>query len=663
MKKQLNDFHDFHLSFLNEILNKSVSEEEALLENNLFHLINEGELDQPDVEELRKQTKELEDILNSLSSFNSINKLPAIENWVKSQKNNISLAKSFVAKLDLNKPKKGMMSYIKSALGKDATAKNGIAAVALISSQISGGMASLASALELLERNLKDLDGDFGQGPLKDIPVDSELNIADIQSGIAKSFKNSLGSNTVKQAQSLSKKLSGVAAKIPNVNLTDFPLSGAQSDILNLTLEELSELVSSISNIPPPPAQVAKNTLDSKSDSSEDISTDKIGKAAEAWLAKLKKDGANDQITKIARQWMSAVSRDPNFKKIAGLKESFSFLNQPLLNEQVAWQDLLSVFKNNVPPVFKGAPDKDIESLIYPFAIALANQGIEVTDKSGKKLAVKKSSIEDVIDNAEKESEELFDKPQDSSEKKKYKSSEFESKLSSAFNQAFPDADPDAGKMLALSFASYAGKDIDEIILETKSISYLLNEKYNFDNVFSHMQSEIGKWAYEAGIINFEGLVADFLRSTRKVLLDDNVAIEYVPKTKASDKPASEKQAPLEDENAEMDIEDPAQLDDKEEDIADAEAQKMSGGLGTTPIDKNSLAGILKSFPDIIGSGPKATRARRNLRKAINTAAGMEVFAEGFDYWEEKSMYLLKESYDYDPVARWKKLAGIKKDE
>ena len=70
--------------------------------------------------------------------------------------------------------------------------------------------------------------------------------------------------------------------------------------------------------------------------------------------------------------------------------------------------------------------------------------------------------------------------------------------------------------------------------------------------------------------------------------------------------------------------------------------------LGKLPFGKLELAKLLKAFPELAGSGNKATTQRRAFRKAFNQAAGDEIFEEGANKEINKTM------------SRLRILAGIK---
>jgi hypothetical protein len=129
------------------------------------------------------------------------------------------------------------------------------------------------------------------------------------------------------------------------------------------------------------------------------------------------------------------------------------------------------------------------------------------------------------------------------------------------------------------------------------------------------------------------------------------------------------------DDSAEEEAEDEAKGEDnelpkEEKEAADEQAEEVASQIGSGPIKKNALASILKSFPDITGKGNKATRSRRAFRKAINQAAGNEIFQESFDRspaQARRAAILLLEDYKSRKegsqlLHRWNKLAGTKED-
>lgn len=99
----------------------------------------------------------------------------------------------------------------------------------------------------------------------------------------------------------------------------------------------------------------------------------------------------------------------------------------------------------------------------------------------------------------------------------------------------------------------------------------------------------------------------------------------------------------------------PEETSEKEKLSVDATAKKefnIAGGKGE--VSKLELAKILKSSPDIVGTGPKANKARAAFRKAINAAAGKKVFEEALLIGNQQ------EKTDNVTIERWCQLAGIK---
>ena len=91
-----------------------------------------------------------------------------------------------------------------------------------------------------------------------------------------------------------------------------------------------------------------------------------------------------------------------------------------------------------------------------------------------------------------------------------------------------------------------------------------------------------------------------------------------------------------------------AELSPEEVEEADKLADDAEKALGKLPFGKLELAKLLKAFPELAGSGNKATTQRRAFRKAFNQAAGDEIFEEGATKEINKTM------------SRLRILAGIK---
>lgn len=121
---------------------------------------------------------------------------------------------------------------------------------------------------------------------------------------------------------------------------------------------------------------------------------------------------------------------------------------------------------------------------------------------------------------------------------------------------------------------------------------------------------------------------------------------------------ASELNDIFSEENIDIQIEEPepveeltgedADLTPQEVEETEQVADEVEKALGSLPFKKLQLAKILKNFPEITGKGDKATKQRRAFRKAINQAAGQEIFEEGKKLEEDEEL-----------MARVRKLAGI----
>jgi hypothetical protein len=111
--------------------------------------------------------------------------------------------------------------------------------------------------------------------------------------------------------------------------------------------------------------------------------------------------------------------------------------------------------------------------------------------------------------------------------------------------------------------------------------------------------------------------------------------------------------------------------------VAEKEAEEAAKDIGKGPVTKGDLTMLLKKFPEIVGQGPKATRQRRSFRKAINHAAGKEIFEEGaplnienlslimemlIDTSHQKPTDDLQWTNDELTQFRWMRIAGLEED-
>jgi hypothetical protein len=639
MKKSL---IENHLNFLNNLFLKSDSLDSALTEGNLLYVLSEGELDQPDVEALRDQVDQLELSIKNILSSSDIEKIPSAKSWFEDQLGNINVVKELVVRLDLNQKPKGLKAFLKKAFGKQVTPKEALSTVGLIDSISLAAIASLKSTFTLLKRNIdgmSNLKTSLGGKPLRDITPDSGITLGDIEAGIEKAFASAKRDSLTLSSRKIAKKLSSFAASLPGVILNNFPDEAVKAEILSLNLPEFESLVSSLSGTAAPDLQYSslEDIVSSEEEKQAGVSIpkNKIGKAAKAWLKKLEDDGSDETILKLGKVWITAVSNDSEFQKLVGLEEAKKHISFNLLLEQIKWPDLISIFKKNAPGFLKNLSDEEMEPLISPFAAALSDEGVEIQDSSGKTIKIKDSSSEKLIDDIEEKSAENQDSGKESTPDSKT------NKTKNVLNQVSSFLkDPESAIKKIMQAFEFEIKENKKF-----SLFRLLNEK---SIKYSEVELVLQDHLPENPIEKLDAIKAI------KDAVQQNLGSEF----DIIDFPKKEDL----DANQEIDIEDPSQLSDKEESNQDQIADKLSGALGKTPIDKNKLAAILKSYPDITGTGSKATKARRNLRKAINNAAGMEVFAENFDYNQKQEKYLIKDSKDYSPIGRWKKLAGIDDD-
>jgi hypothetical protein len=407
MSESFAEFYKLHSQFLDEIFAKTMSEEDVILEGKLQYLLFEGELDQPDVEALRAQTKSLRQFVQKIATGGVLPK--SAEMWMKDQLDNLDAADNFVIKLDLGNPK-GALDRVKSIFGKGFTVANGVAVVALIDQQVSGGLAAMGEATALIYRNL---DGKLDdKTKLIDIPESSEITKEDIAGGIKKAFDKSMQNKFSQRSTQFTKKVGGAAAKIPGVIIEPFPVDVVMPELMQLTLPQLEAISKAMppADIPPNPGSATSDAMKgnfaepTEEEASIELDSGLIGKAGQAWLNKLKSDGADESMLKIGKAWIAAVTQDPDFKKVAGLQESYKTSLSFLLYEQVKWPDLVAVFSKNKPKAFAGLPDETIEPLIAPFAQGLADQGVEVVDKNGNPFKPPVADTDEAIEDVEEDS-------------------------------------------------------------------------------------------------------------------------------------------------------------------------------------------------------------------------------------------------------------------
>ncbi len=123
------------------------------------------------------------------------------------------------------------------------------------------------------------------------------------------------------------------------------------------------------------------------------------------------------------------------------------------------------------------------------------------------------------------------DGAEEKADPKTYKRTDFEKKLEDAFKTAAPDIADSGGGMLAVALSDWImNNEVEEVVLESRSLDMLLLEKYDFAAIAKFMKDELSDVASEMGYEGKEDAVlADFLRAVEPVLGEEGIEINGIP--------------------------------------------------------------------------------------------------------------------------------------
>jgi hypothetical protein len=654
MSESFEIFYHNNLRILEEIYIKTLDEDEWLMEGNLRCLLVE-KLEQEDIENLRAQALDLKKFLDkAVSVTGQVPGLAPANDWFKKQSEEVGKAAALAAKLDLQNPK-GAMGFIKKMFGDKRDVNKTLQSLAFTQQQSAEGLAAFGGTLERLARNLEgqDIPSDAA---FSSLPADGKITPKDIQAGIEKSF-GEVGKGFFGKAVDGFLKMIGKRPK----NTPDFPFKEVAASFMDLNLDQLKNLAKELptSALPKVEGDALKDIASGEEpeSSGEDSGgesrlsdKDVVAKSARKWMKTLQDDGANKSLLAIGEKWMEKLARDVEFMETTvakGLRhgdsvdESVNTLSF-LLHEQVEWTDIVKAFSRNKPKEIANLNDKNIAPIVAPFAQALADYGVDVVGKDGKPIKFSDEDLEDELDDIEDDlPEDVVDDEATGGEDKLgalrdiLKNSEL-----------VGDVEEILKKIAALfDLESEQEQSPEENVAESKLIWMLQEKTVPYDDVVDTLKPHLPEEEQEA-LSAIQSLSTDI-----KTEFGEEYGVADIPESPGAD--AEDDELPADDPDAELTPEQRAE--------DDAVGEQLADQIGSGPIGKSELAAILKKFPDIVGQGQKATRARRKLRKAINTAAGKEVFEEALDLaWPSKDKYALNESSDYDAIARWRKLAGIK---
>ena len=649
MSEPFEIFYHNNLRVLEEIYIKTLTEDEWLMEGNLRCLLVE-KLKQDDIENLRAQALELKKFLEKAVAVTG--KFPGLapaNAWFASQVEEVGKASALASKLDLQNPK-GAMGFIKKMFGDKRDVNKTLQSLAFTQQQAAEGLAAFGGTLERLARNLEgqDIPSDAA---FSSLPPDGKINPKDIQAGIEKSF-GEVSKGVFGKAVDGFLKMIGKRPK----GTPDFPFKDVAKSFMDLNLDQLKTLAKELPTSALPKVEgdalqdIAATDEEGEGEDGEGDSLgdrkDVVGKAAKSWLDTLKADGANDSLIAIGKKWITNIAKDQELMKATvdkGIKEgindninSFSFL----LHEQIEWSDLLKAFIKNKPKEIANLSDENIAPIVAPFAQALVDVSdgiVKVVDKDGKPFKIPTEDLEDELDDIED------DIPEDAAEDADASGEDKLGVLRDILkdSELVGDVEEILKKIAALfNFEAGTEENPEENVTESRLLWMLQEKTVPYDAAVDALKLHLPEEEQEA-LDAIQALSTDI-----KTEFGEEYGIDDIPESSADD------ELPADDPDAELTPEQRAE--------DDAVGEQLANQIGSGPIGKSELAAILKKFPDIVGQGQKATRARRKLRKAINSAAGTEVFEEALDLaWPNKDKYTLNESSDIDAMARWRKLAGI----
>jgi len=254
---------------------------------------------------------------------------------------------------------------------------------------------------------------------------------------------------------------------------------------------------------------------------------------------------------------------------------------------------------------------------------AASDQISSSTDKATKEAGSDKISTDDETTDDETTDDETTDDDAGSSDTVKAAAKALRDKVTDTVGE------PGGllfDKLLDSGIFKDLGIDVKESLEKYALAPVLLEKKLSSDDFQTLLSTAI-----EDNKEAFDGFdLPKTVKDLNKLFKDEEIDLEI------EEPPEQEVEEELTGEDSELTPEEVEQSDK----LAD-DAEKA---LGNIPFGKLELTKLLKAFPELAGSGNKATTQRRAFRKAFNQAAGEEIFEESIN----------------DTLSRLRKLAGIK---
>lgn len=232
MKKNSEILYEIALKLVDD----SVLFEHSMSTHSVYGMLAE-DINDSDIEKLRKAVLVTTSAVDqNLKTANDL-KLASLADYFGKLKGSLSKAANLTAKLDLSDAD-GVAAQIKSFFGKKMDVSRALQAVIDLQNKSNTAGNTLASAVELISKNLEGkVEDDVNLGSLD--PDKHGISSDDLRSGVSKAFKNSKPKGFMAKLGSLLGK-SKFVASIPGAEQIDnLPVDKLADELLTLTFGEL----------------------------------------------------------------------------------------------------------------------------------------------------------------------------------------------------------------------------------------------------------------------------------------------------------------------------------------------------------------------------------------------------------------------------------------
>ena len=351
-------------------------------------------------------------------------------------------------------------------------------------------------------------------------------------------------------------------------------------------------------------------------------------------------------------------------KMLADILASFKELRDEIaaMDDQEHRDQIQAIYSSIVAPVPGLEPEEAKDIIDNPDT---ANLEAALDDVSPEDIEKIPDTIEDVIEEKVPEDGETS---VEVGKKYSYKSSRGKESIVKALEAPFEKSGKkyfkgikvedgkEQSEKQALAYSVTGIQGLAESAAALTALKYISSKGISLTEIYSLSDNQIMGLYYAAGGTD-KILKEAMIKSISEQQIGDKVVL-VMPEEDLNSLPAEEDEI--------LSVEDMV--------LADLEGEEIAAEIGPGPISKLEIAKLLKSMPDIVGSGYRATRARRCFRKAINNAAGAVICDENFDRspglakllvekfaYDEKTKELKNYDVDSEVAYRLNTLAGLNK--